>query len=111
MRLGVVILGILVGGCASKPSQVVVTPPAAPIYDDAVAAALVYSPPVTADGPRLDLSREGRDQAAFAGFEDVIQTFYYLRMDDYQASYGRHSFNNDQFQREAITERVGVSYR
>lgn len=110
MRRGLLILsGLMLAGCASKPAPIVVTSPA-PIYDEAVSAALVYPPPITQDGPRLDLSREGRDQAAFAGFEDVITSFYYLRQDDYQASYGRHH-NNDQFQREAISERVGVSYR
>ena len=118
MRLPLLILsGLLFAGCASQPAQIVVInapPPVptakAPIYDEAVSAALVFPPPITQDGPRLDLSREGRDQAAFAGFEDVITTFYYMRQDDYQSSYGHHH-NNDQFQREAISERVGVSYR
>jgi hypothetical protein len=113
MRLALFILcGSLLAGCASNPAQVTSNSsnPPSPIYDQAVAASLVYSPPITLYAPPLDLAREDREQAAFAGFEGVVTTFYHLRQDDYQASYGRHHFD-DRFEREAITERVGVSYR
>jgi hypothetical protein len=110
MRRGLAIfLGVLMAGCASKPA-----PPSAAVapidtYDDAVAAALVYDPPVLLNSPRLEVSREGRGQAAFAGFDEVIATYYYLRIDDRQQSYG--NWRNDRFERQAITTRVGVSYR
>jgi hypothetical protein len=116
MRWGAFILlsvFTVVGGCASKPAQPVATAQPAHIYDDAVAAALVYDPPVVADSPRLEVSREGRAPAAYAGFEDITTTYYYLRVDDRQLNYGSGSgqHNNDRFERQAITERVGVSYR
>src|SRR4051794_20671548 len=122
MRWGAfILLGLMtVGGCASKPQPVVMinstaTPEPAHIYDDAVAAALVYDPPVTANSPRIEISREGRAPAAFAGYEELTTTFYYLRVDDRQLNYGGSNgsggHNNDRFERQAITERVGVSYR
>jgi hypothetical protein len=123
MRWGAfILLGALTAlGCASKPAQPVVivntlaTPEPAHIYDDAVAAALVYDPPVVANSPRIEISREGRAPEAFAGYEELTATYYYLRVDDRQLNYGGSSgsggHNNDRFERQAITERVGVSYR
>jgi hypothetical protein len=113
MRWGILIfLGMLVG-CASKPAQHVATaalaPTTAPLYDDAVAAALVYDPPMVVNSPRIDVSREGRAPTAYAGFEEITTTFYYLRIDDHQQSVG--GLNNDRFERQAITQRTGVSYR
>ncbi|SRR5260221_12683874 len=112
MRWGALILvGFMMVGCASKRSQPAASAAAAaPIYDDAVAAALVYDPPVVADSPRLDVSREGRSQTAYAGFEELTTTFYYLRIDDHQQSFGS-GLHHDRFERQAITQRVGVSYR
>ena len=115
-----ILLGALTTvGCASKQPTVTVNSLAAPeparIYDDAVAAALVYDPPLVANSPRIEISREGRAPAAFAGFEEITTTFYYLRVDDRQLNYGgsgsSSGHNNDRFERQAITERVGVSYR
>jgi hypothetical protein len=107
-----ILLGTLtvVAGCASKPAHPAATAQPAHIYDDAVAAALVYDPPVIANSPRIEISRQGRAPEAFAGFEDITTTFYYLRVDDRQLTNGG-SHNNDRFERQAITERVGVSYR
>jgi hypothetical protein len=121
MRWGAYILlsALTTVGCASKPAHPAATaaPELARIYDDAVAAALVYDPPVVANSPRIEISREGRAPAAFAGFEEITTTFYYLRVDDRQLNYGGggasggQHINNDRFERQAITERVGVSYR
>jgi hypothetical protein len=112
MRWGSLLLsGIFTVGCASKQTQplAVAPPPAAPIYDDAVAAALVYEPPMVANAPAIEITREGRAQAAYAGFDDVITTFYFLQVDDRQQSY--NGYRRDRFERQAITTRVGVSYR
>ena len=127
MRWGAyILLGLMTvgGGCASKAPQSVVivnsnaTVEPARIYDDAVAAALVYDPPVVANSPRIEISREGRAPEAFAGYEELTATYYYLRVDDRQLNYGGggtggsgQHINNDRFERQAITERVGVSYR
>jgi hypothetical protein len=111
MRWGTFILLSIIGiGCASKQAQPpVATAPPAPIYDQAVAAALVFDPPVLADSPQIDFSREGRAQSAYAGFEELTTTFYYLQVDDRQQSFG--GSRHDRFERQAITQRVGVSYR
>jgi hypothetical protein len=110
MRWGVfILLGVMVVGCASKQAQPLAAAPPAPIYDEAVAAALVFDPPVTVNSPRIDIAREGRAQTAYAGFEELTTTFYYLRIDDHQQSFG--GLRNDRFERQAITQRVGVSYR
>ena len=119
MRWGVYIslavLGIAEVGCASKPVAVAPPPPVAQqasVYEGAVAASLVFSPPVTSVGEAQDFSREGRAAAAYAGFEDVT-TFYYLYQDDRQQRWGNGGIygNHDRFERQAITQRVGVSYR
>ena len=100
-------------GCASQSAQPVASvapaPTTEPLYDDAVAAALVYDPPVVVSSPRIDVSREGRAPTAYAGFEEITTTFYYLRIDDRQLTTG--GMNNDRYERQAITQRVGVSYR
>jgi hypothetical protein len=115
-----VTLGLMIctlAGCASQPAPAIATTAAQPIYDDAIAAALVYDPPVIANSPHTDFSREGRAQAAYGGFEELITTYYYLRVDDRQLQYGgggglgHRGGNFDRFERQAITERVGVSYR
>jgi hypothetical protein len=113
MRWGaLILLTIAMVGCASKQPQPTSASAPARIYDDAVAAALVYDPPVVANSPRLEVSREGRAPTAYAGFEDITTTFYYLRVDDRQQSFGGGGgLHHDRFEREAITERVGVSYR
>jgi hypothetical protein len=116
MRWGALLLLLLAAGCASNraPQVVAQATPELPynpaVYDDAVAAALVYDPPVVVDAPRVDVSREGRSASAYAGFEELTTTYYYLRIDDRQLDYGGGS-HHDRFEREAITQRVGVSYR
>jgi hypothetical protein len=105
-------------GCASQPAPAPIpTTAAQPVYDDAIAAALVYDPPVIANSPHTDFSREGRGQVAYGGFEELITTYYYLRVDDRQLQYGgggglgHRGGNFDRFERQAIIERTGVSYR
>ena len=117
MRRGAFILlaglGLAQVGCAGNGSGASVAPPAvaqqASVYEGAVAASLVYSPPVVAYGEQPEFSREGRAASAYAGFDDVITTYYYLYQDDRQLKYG--GLNRDRFERQAITQRVGVSYR
>jgi len=102
-------------GCASRPVEPAHScqayhrcPPVAPvaIEDSAVAAALVFDPPIMANNPALDLSRSARNPAAFVSFDQTITTFYFLRSNDRQiigaAPYA---------ERRAVTERFGVSYR
>jgi hypothetical protein len=114
MRWGVPILlsCVFVLGCATKSAQ---RPEPAPalgqLADDggAITASLVFDPPLVASEPKIDISRAGRAPEAFAGFEEIITTYYYLRVDDRQLNYNGRA--HDRFEREAITTRVGVTYR
>ena len=112
--ISLVVLGWGAGGCsgAARSSAAPNPPPVAQHagdYDGAVAASLVYTPPVVAHGEQPDFSRDGRAVAAYAGFEDVITTQYFLYQDDRQLKWG--GLNQDRFERQAITIRQGVSYR
>jgi len=116
--LSLLALGLV--GCAAKPA-----PAPAPVaqgsesvYDRAtVAGALLYDPPVVASGPRIEVSRAGRAPEAYAGYEELTTTYYYLYQDDHQLNVGggfgggASGRNHDRFERQAITQRVGVSYR
>jgi hypothetical protein len=75
-------------------------------YEPSQASALVFTPAVAMDGPDLDLSRDEREPGAFVGYDDVEQSFVYVRTDDRQSSRGI-----GRFEREAITEKVGSSTR
>jgi hypothetical protein len=74
----------------------------------ATASALAFDPPLIANEPAIDLSREGRQPVAVLGYEDTVTTFSYTRSDDW---FGFDLNNGLHFQRRAVSERVGVSYR
>jgi hypothetical protein len=84
-------------------------------YSEVDAGALAFDPPVLAGSPRLDLSRDGREQTAFEGFDEGSTTYYYLRTDDYYSDFaggwGRHGGNRDYYQRDAVSQTSGVTYR
>ena len=101
-------------GCASQPAAV------APVqqtssYSPTSAAALAFDPPVLAGMPRLDLSRDGRGAAAFAGFDDGATTYYFLQTDDWYSDlaggWGGRGGNRDDYQRQAVSQTFGISYR
>ncbi len=76
--------------------------------------ALAFDPPALAGVSQLDLSRDDRDAAAFAGFQDATTTYYFLQSYDYQANYsygagGRGSIP-DGYQRQAVSQSYGISY-
>jgi hypothetical protein len=115
MRLGLLILFTCLAapGCASKSGpQALANAPLAQAsddYDHAIAASLVFEPPIVASQPKFEFSRAGRAPEAYAGFEEIISTYYYLRVDDRQLDYNGQS--HDRFERRAITTRVGVVHR
>jgi len=105
---------LALGGCAAQ-TPTAVSPRQRPlgVYTQASAAALVVDPPVLAGNPRLDLSRDDRGPAAFAGFEDSTTTVYYLGVDDWYSDYngsGRDG-NREDFERHAVSETYGVIHR
>jgi hypothetical protein len=117
MRFGLLILVVLgsAAGCSchhhnrdDSRQQLPIEPAtsAAAPEDFAVAAALVFDPPVIANNPHLDLGRSARNPAAFVAYDQTITTFYYLRNND------RQIIDVAPFsERRALTESFGVSYR
>ena len=108
------VAGMLLTGCASraKTSASMESHPdptlASYRYEDASASALAFDPPVVAAAYVPDLDRTGRGEAAYVGYDEVITTFFYLRNDDRQIFQGDGA---DRYERRAISERFGVSYR
>jgi hypothetical protein len=114
------LIALALVGCAAKPvpAPAPVAQASESVYDRAtVASALLYDPPLVASGPRIEISRAGRAPEAYAGYEELTTTYYYLYQDDRQLGYGGGFGgggswrNHDRFERQAITQRVGVSYR
>jgi len=112
--LALIIGGMLLAGCASrgKTSPPVALQPEVERenywYEARTASALAFPPPVVVDAVTPDLSRAGRGEAAYVGFDEVITTHFYLRHDDRQVIQGS---GPDRYERRAISERTGVSYR
>jgi hypothetical protein len=113
--IGLIIIILGLGGCAAQPVNV------SPLqqtraYAPANGPALAFDPPILAGVDRLDLSRDNRQAAAFAGFGDQITTYYFLRSDNWYSdfsggfSHGQIS-NPSNYQRRAVSESYGVSYR
>lgn len=96
---------LLMVGCAAKKSAT------APVrtdagYLDGSAGALVFDPPLTLGQSPVMLAREPRQAQVVLGYEELTTTFFYVRTEDRQ-----DSDRGDRFKREAIIERVGISYR
>ncbi len=84
------------------------------------AAALVFDPPVTDPIPRYDYDRDARQPQAYVGYQESVATFFYTRTDDHQMNYpsarrsgsgSSSSGNLGYYEREAVSETVGVQYR
>jgi hypothetical protein len=107
------ILAMALMGCASQQGGVAPVQQARS-YSPASAAALAFDPPVLAGTPRLDLSRDGRGAAAFAGFDEGTTTYYSLQSNDsysdYAGTWGGQGINRDDYQRQAVSQTFGISY-
>lgn len=112
--LAVIVAAMLLTGCASRAKtsgRVEVRPEPERVnywYEANSAAALAFAPPVVANAVTPNLSRAGREPTAYVGFDTVITTHFYLRYDDRQVIYGDDA---GRYERRAISERFGVSYR
>jgi len=103
-RYAVLLLALaLCGGCASRQGSATAC---RPVYLDAPAPAIVFETPYAINHPPVFLPREPRQPAAFVGFEELTATFFYIRTDDQQWDPWHGGLH-----RQAISERVGVSYR
>jgi len=105
--MGIIFLLLAVGGCvANRKHPSTTTRDNLTRYEPSSAAALVFDPPIAANLPPLDLSRESRTPAAFVSYDSVFTSFYYLRTDD-RLPTQHHGWP----ERRAITEKFGVTYR
>jgi hypothetical protein len=99
-----ILLAGLSGCAAGRPASM--AKPVCLSYAQSPSAALVFDPPASLYAPRLDLSREGRQPAAFVGFDETTTTSFYTRSDDQQNPNG-----SNRLFRQAISEKTGISYR
>ena len=106
-----VLLGVFSAGCAmqqaSPPQSTAERPVYTDGYDDARCAALVFDPPVMADRPRMEFSRDQRQPSAYGGFDDPITTYYDIQTDDCQSNDPTQSY----YQRRALMEKIGTNTR
>jgi hypothetical protein len=113
MRRGILIIALLAAGCSyeskPRPATAAEPMPVLAVYKAAPSSALVFDAPVAASQPPLDLSRDSRAPGAFVGYDQGIATFYYVRTDDRQ--FNGFGGNQLQYERRAISTKVGVSYR
>ena len=110
--LAVSFAGLLMMGCASRPAtdrsackqqqQV----ESAEFAEAAVASALVFTPPVVANEPPLELARDVRQPSAFVAYDQVFTTFFYLRLDDRQ-----YISDDGRSQRRVVSETFGIRTR
>jgi hypothetical protein len=103
MKAILMMIGVsLVAGCATQPvEQPVATQPVSTVVPGG-AAALAFDPPLTLNEQPLDLSRDGRGEAAFDGFEDTTTTYFDVWTDD-----RRTTDSSENFIREGYIEQVG----
>ncbi|MDP9172895.1 MAG: hypothetical protein M3O30_03405 [Planctomycetota bacterium] len=113
-----IVMSLALAGCATHPATHANVSPDQQLtsiygpgpstgYISAPGAALAFDPPVLAGTARIDLSRDNRDTAAFAGYEDSKTTVYYLSSENRQGN-----FDSDEgYQRRAISETFGTTTR
>jgi hypothetical protein len=109
------IVAMALGGCASQTANVAASPQAR-VYSPAIATCLAFDPPVIAGTPRLDLSRDGRGPGAFDGFQDGSTTYYSINSYDLYPGFaggfgGSGAWAGGYYQRQAISQTYGISYR
>lgn len=112
--LALIVAGMLLTGCAAraKTSPRADREPEVELvgyrYYESSASALAFDPPIVAGAVTPNLSRAGREPSAYVGFDSIITTHFYLRTDDRQIIYGEDA---GRYERRAVSERFGVSYR
>jgi hypothetical protein len=104
----IIIMSLALMGCASHQNCVSADQQLQPhCYAPSGAAALAFDPPVLAGTPRMDLSRDGRDVAAFAGYQDSTTIISDLHLDDLQTG----NPSSDRYQREATSDAITTNTR
>jgi hypothetical protein len=107
LRKCIIAMALLGSGCAAAHKPVSAITESKPRYAMATSGSLVFDPPVAIGQPPLQLGRDSRQASAFAGYDSSTTTFFYVRTEDRQGSDGRH----DRYERDSVSEKVGVNYR
>jgi hypothetical protein len=106
-----------VAGCASQAarnapaSEPVITAPEAQGADEdgAIAASLVFDPPLTIGEPPVALAREDRQAGAFVGYQEQTVTSFWIQIDDRQGGSGNPRC--DRYERRAFIVQTGATHR
>ncbi len=107
LRLAAILsAALLLTGCAAQPMHPSASPRAQKPTPSTSGLALVFDPPVIAGQPPIELARITRRPAAFAGYQDLIATYFSIQTLDRQTSDW-----TDRYERRTEMNRVGVSYR
>jgi hypothetical protein len=106
--LSIIIASLALMGCAAQQPPVSAKEQLQQsTYAPSPAAALAFDPPVLAGQPQMDLSRDDRQPAAFAGYQDTVTTFSDTHTDDLLGD----SPIDSSFQRDASSDRITTNYR
>jgi hypothetical protein len=106
--LAILIASLLVG-CAAKSKQSVVQTLDKPEYEPRVSTALAFDPPISMNEEPVVLARSDREPYAVVGYDQVTTTVFNIYYNDTQ--YGPTALPSLWFQRQAISERFGISFR
>jgi hypothetical protein len=96
--------GLLLTGCATE--QPAMQAGNIPQVTGSASSALAFDAPITLYSPYVDISRDDRGTVAVIGYEEGGTSYYDVVTDNRQTTDG-----SDQFVRESVTERVGVTHR
>jgi hypothetical protein len=103
--LPILILSTLIG-CAARPAASTALTPVPMAGYSYPASALCFTPPVAYALPPLDLSRDDRSPAAYAGFQQSTTSYTYTRIDDHQSTDFLNSYD-----RQTFIEQIGTTVR
>ena len=104
-----ILIGALLVGCAAKPKQPSTQTLDKPYYEPRVSTALAFDPPISMNEEPVVLARNEREPFAVVGYDQTTTTVFNTYYNDTQ--YGPSRLPSLWFQRQAISERFGVSFR
>ncbi len=105
-----ILLAACLIGCVAKPKAPQATQTLdKPEYEPRVSTALVFDPPIAKYDEPVVLARSDREPFAVLGYDQTTTTVFNTYYNDTQ--YGPSALPSLWFQRQAISERFGVSFR
>lgn len=105
MRKVMILLGLLMVGCASRQSAVVSNPSRQLGYVDKPASLMAFEHPAMAEMPVGFYNREVLAPGAFVAFEQPSLTVYQIQTDERQVA------DDGWMYRRTMSQQIGVSIR